>query len=275
MNLETILIPLIISFFVCVLFWTMIYLIPSLFPEEVANFTLHFQRNKPKDPIEIGLLTNQFIKKNNWEKIRAMKMLENYFKTNIAHLKAEKYKKWKSELDIQKKLLEHRKFSDDEILHLETGKELKVRYDNNIPFELNESPYYLNRYEEEFIELRKKKSTEISDFNEEYEDLKFWALKNRDLTKFIQDKVFNNEPLELKKIVESSEEWALINIWGMSPPEEYDETIFKEILLFIDLHTADKNGRKLIKEFNIALSNNVNSLSYLEKIINFMDNPQY
>lgn len=272
MNLETILIPLLISFLISVLFWAMVYLIPSLFPQEMANFSLYFQKSKIKDPIEIGLLTNQFIKNDNWQKIRAMKLLEAIFKNKIAQLESKKYDKWQSELKIQKELLEHRNFSEDEILHLETATEIKNKYGEKIKsLGLPPSSYYLNSYEEEFIEIRKEKLKEISHFSDHYKNLKFWALKNRNLMKFIQERVFNNEPLNLEKITSSNEEWALINIWGMFPPEKYDENIFKDLILFIDIHSMDKNGEKLLKEFNIALSNHKKSLIYLEKLINEMD----
>lgn len=270
MDYQIFIIPLIISLLISILFYIMVSIVPFLFPQFIANIFLSLPRNYSDDPVEMQFLINQLVKNDSWKRLYALKILEKNFQSKMKILLSKKEKEWKKELKMQKELLEYRKLTDDEILHIESGKKLKDKYGADINFNpSDDSIYYLNQYEEEFIKIRDDLCGEISIYHEKYDDFKFWSVKNRNLLKFIQDKVFNNEELDLEKIGKSSPEWALLNLWGFPPQIKYDlKKIYYNIVLYVDLRSGEKEGEKVIKKLAIALSSHEKSLYYLENFIN-------
>ncbi|MBU4535689.1 MAG: hypothetical protein KKF16_07675 [Euryarchaeota archaeon] len=266
MDYQIFIIPLVVS----LLFYILVSIIPFLFPQFVSNIFLSLPRKYSEDPVELQFLINQLVKNDSWKRLYALKLLEKNFQSKMKILLSQKEKEWKKELEMQKELLEYRGLSDDEILHIESGKKLKDKYGPDIDFNPpDDSIYYLNQYEEEFIKIRDDLQDEISIYREKYDDFKFWSVKNRNLLKFIQDKVFNNEELDLEKIAKGNREWSLLNLWGFPPKIKYNfKKIYYDIVLYVDLKSGEKEGEKVIKKLAIALSSHEKSFYYLEQFIN-------
>ncbi|HHW05277.1 MAG TPA: hypothetical protein PLO64_03735 [Methanothermobacter sp.] len=243
-------------------------IIPSLFPRETARFVSYF-RGEPEDPLEIAAILS-YLGENNWRRFLTMELLKGRFSEKVKELESRKCEEWRGEVESQKELLEKRKLTDDEILHIEAGKELKKRHGNLLKLVgTDRSKFQLNKYEEEFIRIREEKRGRIHDLRAKYEDFSFWALKNRNLLKYIQERIFSNRKFQLSKIKDSSKEWALIHLWGLKAPERYQTSkLYENLLLYINL----VGDEKTLIELAIALSSHEKSLDFFDKIMKRVEN---
>lgn len=268
MNIPGIILPFLVSFSVSIIFWLLVMVIPSLFPREVAGLVSYFRR-EPEDPLEIATILSH-LEDHGWQKFFAMEILKGRFHEKLKELEARKCEEWARQIESQKELLEKRKLTDDEILHIEAGKELKKRYGNLLKLVgADRSIFQLNKYEEEFIRIRDEKRDQIHKLRDKYDDFKFWALKNRNLLKYIKERIFSNKKFQLSKIKDSSKEWALIHLWGLEAPERYQTNKLYENLL---LYMAIVGDEKALLELAISLSSHEKSLDFLDKVIKKVEN---
>lgn len=127
-----------------------------------------------------------------------------------------------------------------------------------------EGAVYPTAGEEEFIRIRNHKKELLDDLRDRYSDFRIWAPRNRDILRYIQDKVFRREEFDLEGLRDHSREWALLNIWGMEPPVSYpEEELLEDLLLYLELMGDDSTAIKLAR----ALSGNDDSLRYLDEVI--------
>jgi len=268
MNIQGIILPALVSFSVSVIFWLLVMIIPSFFPREMARILSYFKR-EPENPFEIANILSH-LGDDGWRKFFAMELLKGRFHEKLKELESRKCEEWAREVESQKELLEKRKLTDDEILHIEAGKELKRRYGNLLrSVEADKSKFQLSKYEEEFIGIRDEKKGQISKLRDKYDDFTFWALKNRNLLKYIKERIFSNKEFQLSKIKNSSKEWALIHLWGLKAPERYQTSKLYENLL---LYMAIVGDKRAIMELAISLSSHEKSLDFLDNIIKKVEN---
>jgi len=268
MNIQGIILPFLVSLSVSIIFWILVMIIPSLFPKEAARVVSYFKRG-PEDPFETATILS-YLGEDNWRRFLAMELLKERFSEKLKELESRKCEEWRREVESQKELLEKRKLTDDEILHIEAGKELKKRYGDLLKLVgTDRSKFQLNKYEEEFIKIRDEKKDRIHDLRAKYDDFSFWALKNRNLLKYIRKKIFSNRKFQLSKIGDSSKEWALIHLWGLKAPERYQTSkLYENLLLYIEL----VGDEKTLIELAIALSSHEKSLDFLDKIMKRVEN---
>ncbi|HHW17199.1 MAG TPA: hypothetical protein GXX31_07570 [Methanothermobacter sp.] len=243
-------------------------IVPSFFPRETARLVSYFKK-EPEDPLEIATILAH-LGDSGWRKFFAMELLKGRFHEKLKELELRKCEEWAREVESQKELLEKRKLTDDEILHIEAGKDLKRMYGDLLKaVGADKSTFQLNRYEEEFIRIREEKKGQINELRNKYDDFKFWALKNRNLLKYIKERIFSNKEFQLSKIKDSSKEWALIHLWGLEAPEKYQTSKLYENLL---LYMAIVGDEKTLMELAISLSSHEKSLDFLDKIIKKVEN---
>lgn len=268
MNIQGIILPFLVSLSVSIIFWLLVMIVPRLFPRETARIVSYFKR-EPEDPLEIATILSH-LGDGGWRKFFAMELLKGRFHEKLKELESRECEKWAREVESQKELLEKRRLTDDEILHIEAGKELKRRYGNLLKHVRDDkSRFQLNKYEEEFIRIRDEKKDQIHQLRDKYDDFKFWALKNRNLLKYIKERIFSNKEFQLSKIKNSSKEWALIHLWGLEAPEKYQTSRLYENLL---LYMAIVGDEKALMELAISLSSHEKSLDFLDKIIKKVEN---
>ncbi|KAF5042836.1 hypothetical protein DSECCO2_508470 [anaerobic digester metagenome] len=83
-------IPLIVS----VLAWTLTYIIPYTSPNWLSNRVLTFTKNQPTDPIEIGIIINQFSKYDDWKRLTANKKMKQMFIRKIREIEKNNELNW-------------------------------------------------------------------------------------------------------------------------------------------------------------------------------------
>jgi len=268
MNIQEIILISLVSLSVSIIFWLLVMIIPGLFPREAARLLSYFKR-EPEDPFEIASILS-YLGRDNWRRFLAIELLKERFSEKVKELESRKCEEWSREIETQKELLEKRKLTDDEILHIEAGRELKKRHGNLLKLVGSDrSKFQLNKYEEEFIRIRDEKKDRIHDLRANYDDFSFWALRNRNLLKYIQERIFSNRKFQLSKIKDSSKEWALINLWGLKAPERYQTSkLYENLLLYMEL----VGDEKTLMELAIALSSHEKSLNFLDKIVKKVEN---
>ncbi|MCE7698801.1 MAG: hypothetical protein K8E24_008220 [Methanobacterium paludis] len=79
-------IPLVVSIFA----WTLTYIIPYIRPNWVSNTVIKVTKNNPKDPIEIGLIINQFSKYDDWKRLTASKRIKQMFTQKVREIEDNK-----------------------------------------------------------------------------------------------------------------------------------------------------------------------------------------
>ncbi|MBK6586541.1 MAG: hypothetical protein IPG26_06415 [Coprothermobacter sp.] len=126
MNIQGIILPSLISLSVSIIFWLLVMIVPSFFPRETARLVSYFKK-EPEDPLEIATILAH-LGDSGWRKFFAMELLKGRFHEKLKELELRKCEEWAREVESQKELLEKRKLTDDEILHIEAGKDLKRMY---------------------------------------------------------------------------------------------------------------------------------------------------
>lgn len=250
-----------VTVLVSVAVWSLLEFIPLLFPGEAGRLAARL-RPLPSGLIEVTHHINLLRRGRPWQRFMAREVIAELFKTRLQELEALKYEEWRSELESQKELMERRELSDDEILHIEAGKEMMVNSEGEM--QRVEGAVYPTAGEEEFIRIRNHKKELLDDLRDRYSDFRIWAPRNRDILRYIQDKVFRREEFDLEGLRDHSREWALVNIWGMEPPVSYpEEELLEDLLLYLELMDDDSTAIKLAR----ALSGNDDSLRYLDEVI--------
>jgi len=250
-----------VTVLVSVAVWSLLEFIPLLFPGEAGRLAARL-RPLPSGLIEVTHHINLLRRGRPWQRFMAREVIAELFKTRLQELEALKYEEWRSELESQKELMERRELSDDEILHIEAGKEMMVNSEGEM--QRAEGAVYPTAGEEEFIRIRNHKKELLDDLRDRYSDFRIWAPRNRDILRYIQDKVFRREEFDLEGLRDHSREWALVNIWGMEPPVSYpEEELLEDLLLYLELMDDDSTAIKLAR----ALSGNDDSLRYLDEVI--------
>lgn len=250
-----------VTVLVSVAVWSLLEFIPLLFPGEAGRLAARL-RPLPSGLIEVTHHINLLRRGRPWQRFMAREVIAELFKTRLQELEALKYEEWRSELESQKELMERRELSDDEILHIEAGKEMMVNSEGEM--QRVEGAVYPTAGEEEFIRIRNHKKELLDDLRDRYSDFRIWAPRNRDILRYIQDKVFRREEFDLEGLRDHSREWALVNIWGMEPPVSYpEEELLEDLLLYLELMGDDSTAIKLAR----ALSGNDDSLRYLDEVI--------
>ncbi|MDK2874574.1 MAG: hypothetical protein PWP13_450 [Methanothermobacter sp.] len=267
-----------VTVLVSVAVWSLLEFIPLLFPGEAGRLAARL-RPLPSGLIEVTHHINLLRRGRPWQRFMAREVIAELFKTRLQELEALKYEEWRSELESQKELMERRELSDDEILHIEAGKEMMVNSEGEMlhieagkemmvnsegEMQRPEGAVYPTAGEEEFIRIRNHKKELLDDLRDRYSDFRIWAPRNRDILRYIQDKVFRREEFDLEGLRDHSREWALLNIWGMEPPVSYpEEELLEDLLLYLELMDDDSTAIKLAR----ALSGNDDSLRYLDEVI--------
>ncbi|AAB84717.1 unknown [Methanothermobacter thermautotrophicus str. Delta H] len=250
-----------VTVLVSVAVWSLLEFIPLLFPGEAGRLAARL-RPLPSGLMEVTHHINLLRRGRPWQRFMAREVIAELFKTRLQELEALKYEEWRSELESQKELMERRELSDDEILHIEAGKEMMVNSEGEM--QRAEGAVYPTAGEEEFIRIRNHKKELLDDLRDRYSDFRIWAPRNRDILRYIQDKVFRREEFDLEGLRDHSREWALVNIWGMEPPVSYpEEELLEDLLLYLELMDDDSTAIKLAR----ALSGNDDSLRYLDEVI--------
>ena len=250
-----------VTVLVSVAVWSLLEFIPLLFPGEAGRLAARL-RPLPSGLMEVTHHINLLRRGRPWQRFMAREVIAELFKTRLQELEALKYEEWRSELESQKELMERRELSDDEILHIEAGKEMMVNSEGEM--QRAEGAVYPTAGEEEFIRIRNHKKELLDDLRDRYSDFRIWAPRNRDILRYIQDKVFRREEFDLEGLRDHSREWALVNIWGMEPPVSYpEEELLEDLLLYLELMGDDSTAIKLAR----ALSGNDDSLRYLDEVI--------
>lgn len=250
-----------VTVLVSVAVWSLLEFIPLLFPGEAGRLAARL-RPLPSGLMEVTHHINLLRRGRPWQRFMAREVIAELFKTRLQELEALKYEEWRSELESQKELMERRELSDDEILHIEAGKEMMVNSEGEM--QRVEGAVYPTAGEEEFIRIRNHKKELLDDLRDRYSDFRIWAPRNRDILRYIQDKVFRREEFDLEGLRDHSREWALVNIWGMEPPVSYpEEELLEDLLLYLELMGDDSTAIKLAR----ALSGNDDSLRYLDEVI--------
>jgi hypothetical protein len=250
-----------VTVLVSVAVWSLLEFIPLLFPGEAGRLAARL-RPLPSGLMEVTHHINLLRRGRPWQRFMAREVIAELFKTRLQELEALKYEEWRSELESQKELMERRELSDDEILHIEAGKEMMVNSEGEM--QRAEGAVYPTAGEEEFIRIRNHKKELLDDLRDRYSDFRIWAPRNRDILRYIQDKVFRREEFDLEGLRDHSREWALLNIWGMEPPVSYpEEELLEDLLLYLELMDDDSTAIKLAR----ALSGNDDSLRYLDEVI--------
>lgn len=250
-----------VTVLVSVAVWSLLEFIPLLFPGEAGRLAARL-RPLPSGLMEVTHHINLLRRGRPWQRFMAREVIAELFKTRLQELEALKYEEWRSELESQKELMERRELSDDEILHIEAGKEMMVNSEGEM--QRPEGAVYPTAGEEEFIRIRNHKKELLDDLRDRYSDFRIWAPRNRDILRYIQDKVFRREEFDLEGLRDHSREWALVNIWGMEPPVSYpEEELLEDLLLYLELMDDDSTAIKLAR----ALSGNDDSLRYLDEVI--------
>ncbi|MDI6818447.1 MAG: hypothetical protein QMC87_03785 [Methanothermobacter thermautotrophicus] len=250
-----------VTVLVSVAVWSLLEFIPLLFPGEAGRLAARL-RPLPSGLMEVTHHINLLRRGRPWQRFMAREVIAELFKTRLQELEALKYEEWRSELESQKELMERRELSDDEILHIEAGKEMMVNSEGKM--QRAEGAVYPTAGEEEFIRIRNHKKELLDDLRDRYSDFRIWAPRNRDILRYIQDKVFRREEFDLEGLRDHSREWALVNIWGMEPPVSYpEEELLEDLLLYLELMDDDSTAIKLAR----ALSGNDDSLRYLDEVI--------
>ena len=250
-----------VTVLVSVAVWSLLEFIPLLFPGEAGRLAARL-RPLPSGLMEVTHHINLLRRGRPWQRFMAREVIAELFKTRLQELEALKYEEWRSELESQKELMERRELSDDEILHIEAGKEMMVNSEGEM--QRAEGAVYPTAGEAEFIRIRNHKKELLDDLRDRYSDFRIWAPRNRDILRYIQDKVFRREEFDLEGLRDHSREWALVNIWGMEPPVSYpEEELLEDLLLYLELMDDDSTAIKLAR----ALSGNDDSLRYLDEVI--------
>ncbi|WBF10420.1 hypothetical protein ISG34_03285 [Methanothermobacter marburgensis] len=258
--MEALLVDVLVAALVSLGVWTVLEILPTLFPRETGRLAARI-RPLPSGAVEISQYLNLLRRGSPWQVFMALEVIGELFRIKIRELESLKYEEWKREVESQKERMERRGLSDDEILHLEAGREM-IQNSNNLNLKSG-GGLYSSPEEEEFIRIRNHKKDLLPDLRDKYSDFRIWALKNRDILRYVQERVFRREELDLENLRDHSREWALVNIWGMEPPESYSEDeILEDILLYIEI--KDDN---IISKFAHALSSHSDSLRYLDKVI--------
>jgi len=241
--------------------WSFLEFIPNLLPGEVGRLAARL-RPLPSGVMEVTHHINLLRTGRPWQRFMAREVIGELFKIRIHELEALKYEEWRSELESQKERMERRELSDDEILHIEAGKEMLGN--SEVEVQRPEGAVYPTPCEEEFIRIRNHKKEFLNDLRVRYSDFRIWAPRNRDILRYIQDKVFRREEFDLEGLMDHSREWALVNIWGMEPPRSYpEEELLEDLLLYLELSGDDSTAIKLAR----ALAANNDSLMYLDEVI--------
>jgi hypothetical protein len=241
--------------------WSFLEFIPNLLPGEVGRLAARL-RPLPSGVMEVTHHINLLRTGRPWQRFMAREVIGELFKIRIRELEALKYEEWRSELESQKELMERRELSDDEILHIEAGKEMLGN--SEVEVQRPEGAVYPTPCEEEFIRIRNHKKEFLDDLRVRYSDFRIWAPRNRDILRYIQEKVFRREEFDLESLRDHSREWALVNIWGMEPPRSYpEEELLEDLLLYLELRGDDSTAIKLAR----ALAANNDSLMYLDEVI--------
>ena len=104
----------------------------------------------------------------------------------------------------------------------------------------------------------------LLDLRDKYSDFRIWAIRNRDILKYVQERVFSNREIDLENLKSHSQEWALVNLWGLEPPEKYsEEDIFRDIIVYLQV----TDDRKMRGKLAAALSDHEDAVTYLDEVI--------
>ncbi|HIH71496.1 MAG TPA: hypothetical protein HA301_05570 [Methanothermobacter thermautotrophicus] len=260
--MDTLLVNVAVTVLVSLGVWSLLEFIPNMLPGEVGRLAARL-RPLPSGLMEIIHQITLLRTGRPWQRFMAREVIGELFKIRLRELEALKYEEWRSELESQKKLMERRELSDDEILHIEAGKE--ILENSEVEVQRPGGAVYPTPGEEEFIRIRNHKKEFLDDLRDRYSDFRIWAPRNRDILRYIQEKVFCREEFDLEGLRDHSREWALVNIWGMEPPGSYhEEELLEDLLLYLELRGDDSTAIKLAR----ALSDSNDSLRYLEEVIN-------
>ena len=233
-------IPLIVS----VLAWTLTYIIPYTSPNWLSNRVLTFTKNQPTDPIEIGIIINQFSKYDDWKRLTANKRMKQMFIQKIREID----KKYETKHNLQF-----------------TSKEVKEHFTKQLN-ELEEAKAkYLQILEEHPNTILWDEWTSFSDTLEIY-DKEGYSLTSKELEFLLYP-----EYATVDKDKKMTTERFLERTGHKYPKKRNDKEIiteFNELILYIDYpHTQSKKD-ELIYRLALGLSNHEKSLETLNELIN-------
>ena len=242
--------------------WIILEFIPVLMPVEAGRLAAHL-RSRPGNVIEVAYYLELLFEGSPWRRFMALEVVRDLFNSRIRELELLKYSRWKEEVESQKERMEMRELNDDEILHIEAAREMMDK--NGVTGKGRRSrSLYPNREEEEFIRLRNHKRNMLLDLRDKYSDFRIWAIRNRDILKYVQERVFSNREIDLENLKSHSQEWALVNLWGLEPPEKYsEEDIFRDIIVYLQV----TDDRKMRGKLAAALSDHEDAVTYLDEVI--------
>lgn len=268
-------IPLIVS----VLAWTLTYIIPYTSPNWLSNRVLTFTKHQPTDPIEIGIIINQFSKYDDWKRLTANKKMKRMFIRKIREIEKNNKLKWSE----AKKTVLNIPLSDlldklNELLIVLTDEEYEAKH--NIKFTSKEVKEY---FTEKLNELKENKES-YSQILEKHPKTLIWGrwYSGEDFIEIYNKEKYSltSEELELisdlkYNIVDKDRSMTIERFLernGHKYPKKMDNkeiiTEFNELMLYIDYpHTQSKKD-ELIYRLALGLSNHEKSSETLNELIN-------
>lgn len=268
-------IPLIVS----VLAWTLTYIIPYTSPNWLSNRVLTFTKNQPTDPIEIGIIINQFSKYDDWKRLTANKKMKQMFIRKIREIEKNNELNWS---DAKKNVfnIPLRDFFDKLNVLLIVLKDEEYEKKHNIKFTSEEvKEHFSNKLNE--LEENKESYSQIL---EKQPNTLIWGrwYSGEDFIEIYNKENYSlsSEELELISdlkytIVDKDRSMTIerfLERTGHISPKKMDNkeiiTEFNELMLYIDYpHTKSKKD-ELIYRFALGLSNHEKSSETLNEVIN-------
>lgn len=268
-------IPLIVS----VLAWTLTYIIPYTSPNWLSNRVLTFTKNQPTDPIEIGIIINQFSKYDDWKRLTANKRMKQMFIQKIREIEKNNELNWsEAKKNVITIPLKDLLIKLDELLAVLKDKEYETKH--NLQFTSKEVKEHFNKQINELEEHNAKclqilekhpntilwdKWTSFPDTLEIY-DKERYSLNSKEL-----EFLLYLEYATVDKDNKMTTERFLERNGHKNPKRQSNEEItaeFNELILYIDYpHTQSKKD-ELIYRLALGLSNHEKSSETLNELIN-------
>jgi len=280
---QIVIITAIISFIIYLILWVIKDIITYTHPSKLSKIIIRFI-NDPRDPVEIRLIINQFLRYDDWKRITAKDRLERMFKNKMKNIEKEKAERWK-----QIKAVTFCISLKDMIYALKRA--LSNSFKEEIKGSDDKEFLISKTYLEDALKKINKKELEkelksYSTIYNNHEKARLWILKDEKIPLGIKGNISDyKQELTSQELAVITSLWepkidfeatwnkeqALKRFLNEYPPRSWtDEELnemFDKIILFLD-YPHEKTKNKMFSQLAIGLSNYKTSSDELLELLN-------
>lgn len=275
MDSTQISIAIIIPFLVSFIAWALTYIIPYIWPDFVSKVVIKLKRSNPKDPIEIGIIINQFYKYDDWKRLTAYKRIKQMFIQKVREIEEFNDFEW-SKLEKKVIYISVENLLDKLNLVLRYLKGDQYVEENIVNLTSEDVKEYLIKE----IESLKSSQTEFSDILKNFPNAVIWddiTIGQEYIEKYNKEDYF----LKIEEVELLTSKYRFIDNDGTMSKEDYLKsrkhikperksfseilTTFNDFILFMDY--PHSNREEFTYRLALGLSNHERSLDTLNNLI--------